>query len=270
MTPSELGLAELTREVYRRTSQAKKRLDELNALCQAYEEKLQPRVEESYENGKTVYKIPRLPDLPHEISLLASEVLHHLRASLDNLVVGLASLCADRPLNSLEERPISFPVYDNKVDFGSFQQRGLSLLDSEYVDLLFRLQSINPEDDKDEDNMKWIRTALQDCALYSNHDKHRRLTVVGAAVRGSGSVSMPGVINPVINIGGLRNNQNFASHLTVEGFGEVSFDFTIYLLNPSNGKPIELSNTLDQLYDAVQDQVIPMFLTDEVQLASFS
>ena len=166
MTPSDRDISELARKIRQRTNQAKIRLDEMNRLCQSYEEKLESLVTYSSEKGKTYYKIPNMPDPPEEISLLASEVLHHLRSALDNLIVGLAVRSINRDLTNAEEKPISFPVFGIKSDFDSFREKNLVQLNLEYIDLLSRLQPIDLENDSDEDYNKWVRTALKDLRLF--------------------------------------------------------------------------------------------------------
>ena len=259
MTPSAANLAELERELLLRTNQAKIRLDEMQRMCAAYEKELETLVISSNENGVTYYKIPGMPDPPKEISLLASEILHHLRSALDNLVVGLTLISANRTLTDAEEKPISFCILGLKSEFDTFQEKKLVLLNSEYIDLLFRLQPIDMGNDRDEDYNQWVRTALEDLALYSNQDKHRRLALTGQAVSGSGSSAGPGIVPPSISIGGVRRDENFASHATVTGHSEETFQFTVYFLHPITNKPIGISQALDEIYDAIQTQVVPKF-----------
>lgn len=263
MTPSDSDLAELEREIQLRTNRAKERLDAMNILVKPYQKELQARVVSSSKNGRTYYKIPDMPDPPEEINLLASEVLHHLRSALDNLIVGLASFSSIRTLSNDEEKQLSFPIYEKKELFDDFQKKNLKFLNSRYMDLLFRLQPIDMERDHDEDYYDWVRTALQDCALYSNHDKHRRPLRVGQAVSGNRSAAGPGVIPPPITKGGVRTDEDFAWHETVPGHGEGSFLFTVYFHHPLSRKPTGISQALDQIYEAVQSEVIPMFLNDD-------
>jgi hypothetical protein len=263
MTPSDSGLVELEREIQLRTDQAKERLDEMDILVKSYQKELEALIVPSSKNGRTYYKIPEMPDPPEEINLLASEVLHHLRSTLDNLIVGLASFCSKRTLSNDEEKQLSFPIYEKREPFDDFQKKNLKFLNSKYMDLLFRLQPIDMEHDRDEDYNGWVRTALGDCALYSNHDKHRRPLHVGQAVSGSRSAQGPGVVLPPITKGGVRTDEDFAWHETVPGHGEVNFLFTVYFLHPLSRKPTGISQALDQIYDAVQSEVIPMFFNDE-------
>lgn len=261
MTPSDSSLAELDREIRQRINQAEKRLDEMNDLCKAYQSKLENLVVPSSENGRTYYKIPNMPSPSEEIKLLASETLHHLWAALDNLIVGLAAKSANRVLTNAEEKQISFPIVSAKSDFDSFQEKRLRFLNYEFVDLLYRLQPIDLDPNDDEDLNYWVKRALRDCALYSNYDKHRRLHILGPAISGTMSAATPGVSNPRIVIGGVRTDDNFAWHETVPGQGEVSFRFVVYLSSPPDDKVIGLSQTLVQVYYAIQSRVIPMFLS---------
>lgn len=261
MTPSDSTLSELEGEIRQRTHQAQRRLDEMNVLCNSYQSNLANRVVSTNENGKTYYKIPNMPNPPEEINVLVSEILHHLRSALDNLIVGLTVRSANHGLTDAEEKPISFPIVSLKSDFDSFQSKKLSLLNSEYVDLLYRLQPIDLDPDNDDDLNYWVKRALRDCAFYSNYDKHRRLPIVGPTISGSMSAAGPGVSTPRIHIGGVRTDEYFAWHETVPGHGEVSFRFLVYLFSPFEGKAVDLSQRINQIDNAIQSRVIPMFLS---------
>ena len=140
--------------------------------------------------------------------------------------------------------------------------RNLAILENHHKEIIARLQPIEllPEMPETDDVEYWIRRALRDCAAYSNHDKHRRLSIVGVAVSWSGSVSHPGVQKPHINIGGVRKGENFASHSTVSGFGDVTFNFATYLINPSSGALRDVRVELDAILTAIEEHVVPLVL----------
>ena len=184
------------------------------------------------------------------------------RSSLDNLVVGFASLCAGRTLTSEEGRKRNFPILGNQTEFNLFLDRNRTILENDHKEIITRIQPIEllPEMPETEDVEYWIRRALRDCAAYSNHDKHRRLSIVGVVLSWSGSVSHPGVQKPQINIGGVRNGENFASYSTVLGFGDVTFNFATYLINPSSGALRNVRVELDAILNAIEQHLVPLVL----------
>jgi hypothetical protein len=86
---------------------ALKQIDSLNAVLDGFgKDQNIIAVRSNPENGTITYYVHRVPDLPKEISLLAGDILHNLRCSLDYLFCGML-LAADVKL----KENTKFPIY---------------------------------------------------------------------------------------------------------------------------------------------------------------
>jgi hypothetical protein len=108
-----------------------------------------------------------------EWGLLFGESVHNLRSALDNLSFALARLRRDPP-----ERPnrISFPIYQDKLQFEKTGRNNIDQLPDAAADLIERLQPFQ------RDGSPALGTPDRDALVllqaFSNADKHRVPSVV--------------------------------------------------------------------------------------------
>jgi len=121
------------------------------------------------ERNRYAFWVEGLP-VPLRISVIAGEVLHHLRSALDHVVWELSLRTNDSP-----KPRIQFPISDSKEKFQEAIKRDLMDLPSEAILLIEMLQPYNA--DPIENSTLRILNAMD------NADKHRLLAVVSTAMR---------------------------------------------------------------------------------------
>lgn len=110
------------------------------------------------------------PQIPLKISVIAGEILHHLRSVLDHIVWGLSLKKTASP-----RARIQFPISDTREKFQEAIRRDLADVPEAAITIIEAIQPYNA--DPIEHSTFRILNAM------NNADKHRLLTVVSTAMR---------------------------------------------------------------------------------------
>lgn len=122
----------------------------------------------SSETGRTELRLV-IPPMPQEWGFLASEILHHTRASLDNSLVAVAENRSVYPAPGWKP---SFPLALNDEDFNKYSiKRNLRGVDPQLIELVRRNQPFSFVGE--------LPASLCSLADLNNADKHSALAVVG-------------------------------------------------------------------------------------------
>lgn len=108
---------------------------------------------------------------PVRFSVLAGEVVHHLRSALDHVIWALATQNVGTPASKIQ-----FPIYEKKADFEKALERGI--VSGVGVAAIEVIRSLQPFTAKDSDD-----TVLAVLAKLDNVDKHRLLVVTTTAAQ---------------------------------------------------------------------------------------
>ncbi len=125
-------------------------------------------------------RVDRQP--PARLAYLLGEYVHQLRSNLDNMVVTLAERGAGRPLSEREERRLHFPIASDDGGFTELVRTGpLALIDAPAIESIRAMQPFANLrylfGDEEHGGPTWDQP-LTVLSQLSNHDKHRRLTVL--------------------------------------------------------------------------------------------
>lgn len=113
-------------------------------------------------NGQPRYSIPHPTKwLPQEAQVIAGEIVHNLRSTLDNLIWMLAYRNCGHEVKNTQ-----FPIVHSRKAFDQQQKRRLKGLTATQIDIIENLQPYN--------GGVW----LQMLAELSNPDKHRHLILI--------------------------------------------------------------------------------------------
>jgi hypothetical protein len=104
------------------------------------------RFERSTDEDGVLHATLRFNELPSEWSLLISEAVHSMRASLDHLVFGLARLAQGRPLTEAEARGCEFPIFGPRPMTEPERTRKIGLLAPESQQVIATVQPSERED----------------------------------------------------------------------------------------------------------------------------
>lgn len=130
------------------------------------------------------------PHLPLRISVLAGEVIHHLRSTLDHLVWAVAN---KEGIKDSKARIISFPVCDTKEKFVDATNRGvLSGVPEEFIKFI---ESIQPYQAACPENS--IVKILHDLDIV---EKHRLLVLATQATRMGSNIKLLGELTSDVSI----------------------------------------------------------------------
>jgi hypothetical protein len=132
-----------------------------------------PRIEKGYKPGTSIYAFFAHGelDVPLRFSVLAGEIVHQLRSSLDHLVAHLV-MSNGGMLTSAHQFPICSTPERYRADIARGRLRGIS------ESLQSRIEHLQPY--KAEDPRVSPLLGLQE---LNNSDKHRLLVVVAAAAK---------------------------------------------------------------------------------------
>lgn len=143
--------------------------------------------EHEFEKRRYVFRLHG-PQVPLRISVLAGEVVHHLRCTLDHVVWALAS---KNNLSSGER--ITFPVCETSEKFKSAVRNGIIKgISRAFHPLIESLQPYRTADPKNS-----IIQIVHDLDIM---DKHRLLVVVTHAVRMGGNIVINGELTSEVAI----------------------------------------------------------------------
>ena len=113
-------------------------------------------------NGQPRYSIPHPSTwLPQEAQVIAGEIVHNLRSTLDNLIWMLAYRNSGHEVKNTQ-----FPIAYSRQEFDQQRKRRLKGLTPTQIDVIEKLQPYN--------GGVW----LQMLAELSNPDKHRHLILI--------------------------------------------------------------------------------------------
>lgn len=199
---------------------------------------------------------------PLELGLIAGDVIHNIRASLDNLLWAFACRHHDPP----ENPNASFPIFKDRTGKNGWDKKGGDLLQSVASSVGLAVTECQPfmrsPNDSSQD-LLWVLNRLW------NDDKHKRIVpVAGAWVGGrlhgksfkvTGGSRMEyltsGPFEPNAEL--FRMDYNPAGKLEGELVPQFSFNIAFPANGPARGMP--MSKLIHGLHDYVMDGVLPRF-----------
>ena len=257
MTTSESILA-LGAQLRIRVAHANKRVDELRVSLEKYENEVKACVIKEFSSAVTNYRVANLPPIYDEIFGISSEIFHHARSTLDNLIWGLVLNPDFGNMTESDRKQIYFPICFTPRDFTNFQNRVGRFFRHEHLGVLETLQPFHMGDEESE--LFWIRRALSDLSHFSNHDKHRNLVLINSVVDYSISVTRVDQTHYPIMFFPIHNNQIFATQAKSAASSDLDFKFTLSIQNQFTGATERLMTILEYSADAVSEEIIPMLL----------
>jgi|SRR5579862_582209 len=167
---------------YRKLGRAKQHSDELWTIILGF---LKQHAYGGFTEDRNGYvvtiKVPDVPSVPPEVSLLLGDAIQNMRAALDYLVFQLAKL--DDP-GVDHERTTMFPVFSKRKDFRDRGAWRIKMLTPQHRARIESLQPYNRGNRAD-------RHPLARLVDLSDHDKHRLL--IPTAHRTLGRARVPAV-----------------------------------------------------------------------------
>jgi hypothetical protein len=152
------------------------------------------------ETGQYHYRFVVEPPPPVNLALLLGDAIHNARAALDYAVVAMAEQSQGRTLLDEETDHLQFPIHEQPIErfkdtvmaepAGRRRAGRLWLVSEEFVDRVEQVQPYNgwsyawPDDLSLSTNMAGDRSLLALLNRLSNQEKHRRLALVVADLRG--------------------------------------------------------------------------------------
>jgi hypothetical protein len=154
-----------------------------------------------------VFKVTLTTEIPLRFSVLAGEVVHHLRSCLDHLIVALAKHNGQRPLNTHQ-----FPICRKREKFkkacGGGQIKGISKRAFRRIVQAQPYRSADPN-----------LTALNILHYLDNMDKHARLLLCAQAVQLGGTIRIVAASRPIVVSGMWPPIPRVATEQGIEVFG---------------------------------------------------
>lgn len=211
-----------------------------------------------------VYAVHRKP-IPPDVPLIAGDVIHSLRSSLDHLAWALAR---DRA----KPGQVFFPIFKDELGRNSWDERHKILERVFAPDVLTALSDLQPYRTKytklaDQDPL-WILDQLW------NHDKHRALAVIVASSHEAslradaglkGTEATPDVVKSriAVQFGPLHDGKEILRvPANLQAEGEVRLEFTYQIAfedGPAGGAPLDIRQILGLLHHHLAKEVFPAF-----------
>lgn len=228
-------------------------------VIEEYETSGKVRVVSEKEDDRVTLRLKEKAPPPPRLPLMVGEAIHHLRSSLDNLVVLIADRSAGRRLTATEVSHLQFPIASTPHGFIKSKRR-LAGLSDVYIRRIEEVQpyhllnyalgetaAIPPE-----------REPLAELRELSNHDKHRRIHLVlhhasGVEVHHAVAGKAPEMElarTPLMDgavIARVSNAEADEVHATVE----------LMIEHPLSGRPLRLEALLERLIWMLSSEVIP-------------
>lgn len=108
-----------------KVNRAREHIDALSRLVAAFRasEPYSLAPEQTQKPGRLAYRLRFLKPIPVVIGTTVGDVLHNLRAALENLAFEMASRGQDGPLSPSQERASTFPICETPQAFDAFVER---------------------------------------------------------------------------------------------------------------------------------------------------
>ncbi|TQJ51842.1 hypothetical protein [Phycicoccus sp. SLBN-51] len=233
-------------------------------VVKEYESSGKVRVVSEKDGDEVILRLEEKAPPPPRLPLMVGEAIHHLRSSLDNLIVLLADRSAGRRLTAKEASHLQFPITSTPDSFAKSKRR-LAGLSDDYINRIEEVQpyhlltyalgeaaGIPPE-----------REPLAELRELSNHDKHRRIHLVLHRASGLEVHHVDPGTSPEMEltqttltdgavIARVRNVEASEVHATVE----------LMVEHPLNGHPLRLEALLGRLIWMLSSEVIPHITGD--------
>lgn len=191
---------------------------------------------------------------PARLSIVLSDCIHNLRASLDHLVYQLAG----RP-EGKEARQVAFPIFDDSAEYSKAVDKRLFGVSAKARALIERLQPYNAR------NAAFSFGPPPLLVLYhlSNFDKHRDIHLIWAASRSASvKVEEPPIqqelIGPLLIDGAELARFTFARP---DVKMNISFHFTVCLQAGDLGTVVSIVY-LRAILDLIRNHILPQFGLD--------
>jgi hypothetical protein len=214
-------------------------------------------------NGNTYVRLKYAVDVPPEWGLIASDALHHLRASLDAIAFALAVHHSGFLLEQ-DASGVQFVIANTPDEFSKARKRWLKHLSPEAIAAIEAVQPYQPTTRKNGNPMRMLRD-------LNNYDKHRNLLVTYANVR-EGTIRIRGTdprsrepfeLVALINKGIMRNGAIVATYRLPTGISQEQVQMTngfglfYAILHPSSAGLWPVLDLLRHITRFLEEDVFP-------------
>jgi hypothetical protein len=236
---------------------AKESIDYLNTwIVEILRENPQPyRVSGEFEGNRREYVVKVFGELnvPLRVAVIAGEIIHHLRSSLDHLICALA---INEGVAPEDTGRLQFPICSTPEKFEEAVKKGqINGISTNAYDFIKAIQPYNTNNGFEASKLYWLHH-------WDNADKHRLLIVFGAAVF-MGLESSFRIINnsdKVNQIIGVKPQPPFFCEVSNDGEELVRFLFA----EPHSDVEIEI-NIVPQI---VFKEIVPLNSIGVIELLS--